>query len=70
MISETWITSYRKYTLFDSDKNPKECTRVYLSDGTVVFAASKYKDFKVNFTENYLPLFKSIHTPIQHEIAN
>jgi hypothetical protein len=70
LLTDTWITGFREYTLFDDDSNPTECTKVYLSDGTIVFAVNKYETFKKNFTENYLPLFKSIHAPIQHEIAN
>jgi hypothetical protein len=44
-----WITSYREYTLFDTDYNPTECTKVYLSDGTFVYAVLKYDTFDKNY---------------------
>lgn len=70
VLTETWITSFREYTLFDSELNPTQCTRVYLSDGSVVFAVSKYETFKKNFIESYLPLFKSVNTPVQNEVTD
>ena len=46
---DLFITSFREYTLFDSDKNPTECTKVYLSDGSFVYAVNKYDTFKKNY---------------------
>lgn len=46
---DLWITLYREYTLFDADKNPTECTKVYLSDGSFVYAVLKYKTFDKNY---------------------
>lgn len=55
--SETVITSFRSYVLFDSEGNPKECTKVFLSDGSFLFAVNKFDTFEKNYTENYIPLF-------------
>ena len=54
----------------DSELNPTQCTRVYLSDGSTVFAVSKYDTFKKNFIENYLPLFNSTQTSVQNQITD
>jgi hypothetical protein len=48
-IDDLWITSYREYTLFDIDENPTECTKVYLSDGSFVYATLKYETFDKNY---------------------
>ena len=48
---DLWITSFREYTLFDEDSNPTECTKVYLSDGSFVYAVVKYETFKKNYQE-------------------
>ncbi len=48
-VDDLWITSYREYTLFDTDHNPTECTKVYLSDGTYVYAVLKYDTFDKNY---------------------
>jgi len=69
-LQDTWITGFREYTLFDSELNPTQCTRVYLSDGSTVFAVSKYDTFKKNFIENYLPLFNSTQTTVQNQITD
>lgn len=55
--SETVIISFRSYILFDSGGNPKECTKVYLSDGSYLFAVNKFDTFEKNYLENYIPLF-------------
>jgi hypothetical protein len=55
--SETVIISFRSYVLFDSEGNPKECTKVYLSDGSYLFAVNKFDTFEKNYLENYIPLF-------------
>lgn len=65
VLEDVWITSFREYTLFDSDKNPTECTRVYLSDGSCVFAVLKYDTFKANFIDKYLSLLKNNSTDNQ-----
>ena len=48
-IEDLWITSYREYTLFDNDYNPTECTKVYLSDGSFIYAVNKYDTFDKNY---------------------
>lgn len=55
--AEVVIVAFRGYVLFDSEGNPKECTKVYLSDGSVLFAVNKFDTFEKNYTENYTPLF-------------
>jgi len=56
--AEVTITSFRSYVLFDSEDLPHECTKVFLSDGSFVFATNKFETFEKNYTENYIPLFK------------
>lgn len=46
---DLWITSFREYTLFDDKGNPTPCTKVYLSDGSFVFATNKYDTFYKNY---------------------
>jgi len=58
-VSEVTITSFREYVLFDSEENPTKCTKVYLSDGTYVFAIDKFTKFEQNYNDIYLELFKS-----------
>ena len=58
-LKEVTIVSFRSYILFDEDNTPKEVTKVYLSDGSFVFASNKYDTFEKNFIDNYLPLFNS-----------
>jgi hypothetical protein len=53
------ITSFRSYALF-SGEEVKEVTKVYLSDGSVVFAVNKIETFESNYIKNYLGL---IHSP-------
>jgi hypothetical protein len=55
--AEVVIVSFRSYILFDNNDNPKEVTKVYLSDGSYVFASNKFETFKKNYTEEYVPLF-------------
>lgn len=55
---EITIVAFRSDTLLDSDNNPTEFTRVYLSDGSLLFAASKLETFEKNYREEYLPLFE------------
>lgn len=55
--AEVTITSFRSYVLFDSEDLPHECTKVYLSDGSFVFATNKFETFEKNFIEVYTPLF-------------
>jgi hypothetical protein len=43
--NDLWIVSFREYTLFDSDENPTQCTKVHLSDGSFVYACLKYDSF-------------------------
>lgn len=33
------IEAFREYLLFDTEKNPTQCTKVFLSDGSYVYAA-------------------------------
>lgn len=55
--SENTIVAFRGYVLFDAEGNPKECTKVYLSDGSILFAVNKFDTFEKNYLENYIPLF-------------
>ena len=50
------ITSFQSYILFDSENNPTEVTKVFLSDGREVFATNKFETFEKNFESEYLPL--------------
>jgi len=61
-VSEITITSFREYILFDEQNNPTKCTKVFLSDGTYVFAVDKFKEFEQQYTDVYLDLFK--HLPL------
>lgn len=51
------ITSFRSYILFDTDLNPTPCTKVYLSDGSFIYAANRLETFSLNYINEYLPLF-------------
>ena len=53
------IISFRSYALFSGDE-VKEVTKVFLSDGSVVFAVNKIETFESNYIKNYLGL---IHSP-------
>jgi hypothetical protein len=55
--AEVTIVSFRSYILFDNEDNAKEVTKVYLSDGSYVFASNKFETFEKNYVENYIPLF-------------
>ena len=55
--SELTIVGFKSYVLFDAEGNPKECTKVYLSDGSILYAVNKFDTFEKNYTENYIPLF-------------
>jgi len=55
--AEVVIVAFRSYVLFDAEGNPKECTKVYLSDGSILFAVNKFDTFEKNYLENYIPLF-------------
>jgi hypothetical protein len=55
--AEVVIVSFRSYILFDENENAKEVTKVYLSDGSYVFASNKFETFKKNYIEEYVPLF-------------
>lgn len=55
--AELTILAFRGYVLFDAEDNPKECTKVYLSDGSILFAVNKFDTFEKNYLENYIPLF-------------
>lgn len=39
------ITAFRSYVLFDADGNPTQCTKVFLSDGSFVYAVEKVNAF-------------------------
>ena len=49
------ITSFKSYALF-SGEEVKECTKVYLSDGSLVFAVNKVDTFESNYIKNYMSL--------------
>lgn len=40
------IDCFREFVLFDSEKNPIECTKVYLNDGSVLYACMTYIQFR------------------------
>lgn len=52
------ITSFRSYILFDTELNPTPCTKVYLSDGSFIYAVNRLETFALNYLNDYLPLFK------------
>ena len=49
------VTAFRSYVLFDADNNPTQCTKVFLSDGSYVYAVEKLNAF-TNLLENIKPL--------------
>lgn len=51
------ISAFRSDVILDEDGNPTEITKVFLSDGSFVFASNKLETFEANYRENYLPLF-------------
>lgn len=55
--AEIVIVSFRSYILFDENDYPVNVTKVFLSDGSFVFAATKYETFEKNYLEKYIPLF-------------
>jgi hypothetical protein len=57
-VSEITITSFREYILFDAENNPTKCTKVFLSDGTFVFAVDKFAQFEQSYLDIYIPLFR------------
>ncbi len=57
-VNEMRINAFRSYTILDSENNPTEVTKVFLSDGSFVFAANKIETFEQNYKEDYLSLFK------------
>lgn len=56
-VNEIRINAFRSYAILDSDNNPTEVTKVFLSDGSFVFAANKLETFEQNYKEDYLSLF-------------
>jgi hypothetical protein len=57
-VNELRITAFRSYVLFTEDNTPIECTKVFLNDGSFVFATNKIDTFEKNYRENYLNLFE------------
>jgi len=55
------ITGFRSYALFDSNGEVSECTKVFLSDGSCVYATNKLETFEANYLKDYVQLTK--HTP-------
>lgn len=43
------IDGFREYVLFDSAKNPTRCVKVFLSDGSYVYAAYTIDTFVKNY---------------------
>lgn len=50
------ITGFRSYALFDKDCEVRECTKVFLSDGSVVYSTNKLETFEANYNNTYLGL--------------
>jgi hypothetical protein len=65
---DLWITSYREYVLIDDENNSTQCTKVYLSDGSYVYAVLKYD----TFDKNYLAYLETIKVSSQSsdELSN
>lgn len=47
------IDCFREFILFDSDDNPIECTKVYLNDGSVLYACMTYIQFRNFYNKIY-----------------
>lgn len=47
------IVAFRSFALFGQDGEVTECTKVYLSDGQVLYATNKLETFEANYTNNY-----------------
>lgn len=56
-VNELRIIAFRSYVLFTEDNTPIECTKVFLTDNSFVFAVNKIDTFEKNYKENYLNLF-------------
>ena len=52
------ITGFRSFALFDKDNNVQECTKVFLSDGSVVYATNSLSTFEANYKNDYLKLIQ------------
>jgi hypothetical protein len=50
-IKDIWVISTREYELINDDLDVKACTKVTLSDGTFVYAASLKPTFDKNYQE-------------------
>ena len=50
------IISFSSYALFNGTGEVEECTKVFLSDGSIVYAVNKVDSFLKNFEEVYQPL--------------
>lgn len=59
-INEVRITAFRSYVLFSIDETPVEVTKVFLNDGSFVFAVNKIDTFEKNYKDNYLSLFEVV----------
>ena len=55
------IEAYRSDVIFDANGYPIECTKVYLSDGSTVFATSKLDTFEANYAEFLKKLIQKIN---------
>ncbi len=55
-VHEIKITAFRQYVLFDSEQNPTNCLKIYLSDGSVFFSPHSLDKFKEMYITEYLPL--------------
>jgi len=49
---EVQIMGFRSYVLFEGD-NPTNCTKVFLSDGTFVYACLNFDTFKKKYEDEY-----------------
>ena len=59
-VNEIRITAFRSYVLFTEDNTPIECTKVFLNDGSFVFATNKIDTFERNYRDGYLNLFEVV----------
>jgi hypothetical protein len=59
-VNEVRIVAFRSDVIMDDEDNPTEITKVFLSDGSCLFAANKIDAFESNYREKYLTLFVTV----------
>lgn len=60
-VNRVCIDYFRADVIFDDDNMPIPCTRIYLSDGSFMFAELGYVAFRNIYLSEYLPIVRELN---------